>query len=426
VAALRPLWHRSRLNLPRTCYFLFLSASMRRLVREHTMKGKWIRHDRQPGLRDSPGQPFRSLVACAGLCFAGAASGADAPPAPVELRVAADDDGLDDFGREQGWLMGRLRDTLRRGDTLAVNWRHDLLPHDKRRGRRGWKVRYDASFGAWSVDAWGDALLFFRRDAPASGGAERAVRAYNASLGVSRVLATRGAATMRGNLRVQKRLGKRVEVAARHTISRRNTTFVEAGLSCEWPQAPGRRIDAAMVYRRGVGWGSRPDPPGNARTSRFHLFAAEARTTRPLCAQCGIAYEGALRGQYSPQRLFPVEEMNYGGRNGVRGLGQGRALTVGNGVFWRNTFVLPALPGMTARPYWGVDLGLAGPLRGVKVRGAHVPGGKLAGVALGLRHAADRGRLTLDAYVAWPVLQPARLDARGPVLSMRIEFLALR
>ena len=221
-----------------------------------------------------------------------------------------------------------------------------------------------------------------------------------------------------------------------NTTLRRQTTFIETGVSVKKLFSDNATVEATLGYRRGVTWldaqdDLTPDPlaPGAVPTLRPHLWIVNASATVPFkqpaidgWAERSWQYSASLHAQKTADHTTSIDQIAIGNRGSVRGFDGDNVLLAENGWTLRNELTTPLrLAGVDASFYAGVDCG--------RVWGAsdeNLLGHYMAGAVLGLRgqfKAAGKA-VQFDLALAAPLVMPEgfKTGRLNPYLSATYAF----
>ena len=120
-----------------------------------------------------------------------------------------------------------------------------------------------------------------------------------------------------------------------------------------------------------------------------------------------------IRGQYTNNVLYNIDQFSIGNRYTVRGFDGEQNLSAENGFYIRNEISIPAEPGHEM--YIGLDYGkVSGP------SAKYLLGKELIGAVLGFR--GSLGHATYDVFTGWPIKKPEGFTTASNTLGFRINF----
>lgn len=190
-------------------------------------------------------------------------------------------------------------------------------------------------------------------------------------------------------------------------------------------EAFGGRLSGEIGFSKGLELFGAEDndimPAGSADAQHTMIDASLQFSKSFQTEPGGFAYNGSLRGQYSPDRLYGVWLFNLGGTSSVRGSRE-TLLSGSSGLLWRNELAwhLPegaALPKANVQLYGAFDVGHV-----FKQFDGEIDGGTLSSATIGLR--LGRAPISLDVSYSKILSSPASVTPPGGVLlaSLSMQF----
>lgn len=205
---------------------------------------------------------------------------------------------------------------------------------------------------------------------------------------------------------------------------RRQTTFIETGVSFKKLLADNASIDASVGYRRGMPWLDAQDDlvPEAGVTLRPHLWIVNASATLPFkqpaldgSAERSWQYTASLRGQFTHDATTSIDQIAIGNRGSVRGFDGDNVLIAENGWTLRNELATPLrFASVDVSFYAGLDWGRVWGASDVSLLGHFMAGGV-------------RGKwkaLQFDLALAAPIVMPDgfKTGRLNPYLSATHAF----
>ena len=136
-------------------------------------------------------------------------------------------------------------------------------------------------------------------------------------------------------------------------------------------------------------------------------------------ANQSFRYVTTVRGQFTNDRLYYVDDLTIGSRYTVRGFDGESQLAGERGFYWRNELQAP-LGTSGQAVYVGLDYGrVYGPSTEALV------GTQLAGAVIGLRGglgSSTFGGVSYDVFLGVPVYKPEQFDTAGVTAGMQVVY----
>lgn len=332
--------------------------------------------------------------------------------------VSLDDAGSRATGKQQVGATAWVDNLARVNDLLSIGVSSDGSA-DKGRGTHGFNASWSVPLGNWRFSTSTYSSRYKQTIASNADTFASTGTSSNVDLAVERLL-VRGQSYRSGiELRVAQRSSHSYVEGVEIEGQRRRTTSVELALLHR--QYLGRvQADIRLAHRRGVPWlGGDDDAVGRddlAPTFRYGLTtldigAGGALTSGPR----PLAWNTALRYQWSKDTLYGSEFISVGGRYTVNGFDGEVPLGGSRGGYWRNSISWMAHRAIA--PYAGIDIGHI-----ERDDRQGIGGGTLSGAHLGAR--GELGGLAWDGFVGVPMSRPAWLkhEARGHVIGFRASW----
>ncbi|WP_334319362.1 ShlB/FhaC/HecB family hemolysin secretion/activation protein [Termitidicoccus mucosus] len=323
---------------------------------------------------------------------------------PLRGHLGIDNGGDQNTGRWQGSATAFWDNPLSLNDLLAFT-RNGAVATASGQGTGGDNLTYSLPFGYWTAHASYNAYDYRQTvqgyyNPYESSGKSRSVEARVQFL-AHRDQNSKTTAQTRVSWRRNRNFIDGVELE----VQRRDTGTLELALLHQ--RNLGRALlDASVAFRNGVPWfgatGDLQPRADGSPTNFYHALTADAVLRIPFSiGPARLHAHTAFRAQLTGDTLQGSEYFSIGGRYTVRGF-DGRQ-------------TLGAEKGLTLRHDLGVALWRTGQTLYLALDGGHVagpasrylPGGTLAGCALGLR--GGRGAFYYDATVGRPLYKPRGL-----------------
>jgi hemolysin activation/secretion protein len=194
-----------------------------------------------------------------------------------------------------------------------------------------------------------------------------------------------------------------------NTQARRQTTFIETGVSFKQLLAGNASLEGSLGYRRGVPWLDAQDDlvPEAGLTVRPQLWVVNASAAVPFkqpavdgWPERSWQYTATLHGQFTHDATTSIDQIAIGNRGTVRGFDGDNVLLAESGWTLRNELSTPlAFGAADASFYAGLDWGRVwGP------SGSDLLGHFMAGAAMGVR--GKWKAVQFDLALAAPLAMP--------------------
>jgi hemolysin activation/secretion protein len=323
---------------------------------------------------------------------------------PLRGHIGIDNSGDKNTGRWQGSATAFWDNPLLLNDLLALTY-NGAVATASGQGTLGNNITYSIPSGYWTAHASYNAYDYHQTvqgyyNPYESSGKSRSVEARVQFL-AHRDQNTKTTAQARVSYRRNRNYIDGVELE----VQRRDTSAFEISLVHQ--RNMGRALlDASVAFRNGVSWfGATADLQPHTEdspTNFYHALTADATLRLPFSiGPARLSATTAFRAQLTGDMLQGAEYFSIGGRYTVRGF-DGRQ-------------TLGAEKGLTLRNDLGAALWRTGQTLYIALDGGHVsgpasrylPGGTLAGCALGLR--GGWKSFYYDATIGCPLYKPAGL-----------------
>jgi hemolysin activation/secretion protein len=302
--------------------------------------------------------------------------------------------------------------------SATVFWDNPLLSNDlfsltyngavataSGQGTLGNNITYSIPYGYWTAHASFNAYDYHQTVRGYSSDYESSGKSRGAELRVQFLAHRDQNSKTTAQARLSHRRNRNYIDGVELEVQRRDTSTFEIALQHQ--RNMGRMLlDASIAFRHGVPWfNATRDPQPRAKAdpvNRYHALTADATLRYPLAlGAVRLDATSSLRAQITGDTLFGSEHFSIGGRHTVRGFDGRRTLGAEKGLTLRNDF---------SHPLWRTGQSLYVALDGGHVTGPSsrwLPGGTLAGCALGLR--GGWKSFYYDATIGCPVYKPSGL-----------------
>jgi len=340
---------------------------------------------------------------------------------PWTLVASVDNSGSRSTGKWQGNLSLGIDNPLGLSDIFNVGFSQDVMVEDKEFGTRGWNTFYSIPWGYWTATLSASSSNYFQQIAGANQTFISSGKSENIDLKLHRVLHRSQNDVLGMHMRLTRRFGRSFIEDSEISHQRRNNTILELGLTDR--HYFGRsQLDATLSYRQGLGaLGAQDDllAVNGGPTWRYRMMVLDANFSVPFkVAKLPFRYITTVRGQYTDDRLYYVDNLTIGSRYTVRGFDGESMLAGERGFYWRNELQVPLATGQAF--YAGLDYGrVAGPTT------RNQAGTQLAGAVIGFRGGfgtSRLGSLSYDAFVGMPVDKPERLHTAGVTTGLQVAY----
>jgi hemolysin activation/secretion protein len=293
---------------------------------------------------------------------------------------------------------------------------------NKEHGTRGWNGFYSIPWGYWTATLSAYSSNYFQQIAGVNTTFISSGKSENVDLKLHRVLRRSQNDVFGMQVRLTRRFGKSYIDDTEIPQQRRNNTILEFGLT-DRHYFGQSQLDATLAFRQGIGaLGAQPDALAaeDGPTWRYRMMVFDANLSVPFkVAGQPLRYVTTLRGQFTNDRLYYVDDLTIGSRYTVRGFDGESQLAGERGFYWRNELQLPfGTSGQSV--YAGVDYGrVYGPSTQMLV------GNQLAGAVLGMRGgigSSTFGGVSYDVFVGMPVYKPEQFHTASITAGMQIVY----
>lgn len=338
---------------------------------------------------------------------------------PWSLAVSADDSGLKSPGRLQGSASLTLDNPLGLSDLFNISYNHDIDGHTSQYGTHGSSAYYSVPWGNWTFTTTASQYDYHQQIAGAFSTLVSSGKSSNFDVKAEYQFYRNQVQKNMVEFRVGKRFSEAFIDGTEIDVQHRDNSYAEVG----WEHKHylgAAQLDSTLAYRWGVPWfGAQPDLPGvvaGAPTYYYHMETVDATLSVPFAiAGFPLCYTATVRGQNTPNVLYPTEYFSIGSRYTVRGFDGNTMLAAEKGVFMRNDLEIPFARFGQAL-YFGIDGGeVFGP------EANNLLGRRLAGAVVGLRGSAFK-HVSYDVFIGGPLYQPARFPNHWPVAGFSVSF----
>lgn len=341
---------------------------------------------------------------------------------PWTVVASVDNSGARSTGKWQGNLSLGIDNPLGLNDVFNVGYNQDLGVSDKAHGTRGWNGYYAVPWGYWTATLSAYSSNYFQQIAGVNTTFVSSGKSQNVDLKLHRVLRRSQNDVFGMQVRLTRRFGKSYIEDTEIPQQRRNNTILEFGFT-DRHYFGQSQLDANLAYRQGIGaFGAQPDALAaeGGPTWRYRMVVLDANLSVPFkIADQPFRYVTTVRGQFTNDRLYYVDDLTIGSRYTVRGFDGESQLAGERGFYWRNELQAP-LGGTGQAFYVGLDYGR---VHGPSTRG--LVGTQLAGAVIGLRGGAGPsvvGSVSYDVFVGMPVYKPAAFHTAGVTGGVQLVY----
>lgn len=341
---------------------------------------------------------------------------------PWTLVASVDNSGSRSTGKWQGNLSVGIDNPLGLNDMFNVGYNQDLMFSNKAHGTRGWNGFYSVPWGYWTATLSAYSSNYFQQIAGVNTTFVSSGQSETVDLKLHRVL-SRGQNDVFGmQVRLTRRFGKSfiedTEIPQQH----RNNTMLEFGFT-DRHYFGQSQLDATLAFRQGIGaFGAQTDAlaADDGPTWRFRMMVLDANLSVPFkVADQPFRYVTTLRGQFTNDRLYYIDDLTIGSRYTVRGFDGENQLAGERGFYWRNELQAP-LGGSGQAFYVGLDYGR---VHGPSTQG--LVGTQLVGAVIGMRGAIGTRKLggaSYDVFLGTPVYKPAAFHTAGVTAGVQLTY----
>ncbi|EHM56019.1 ShlB/FhaC/HecB family hemolysin secretion/activation protein [Cardiobacterium valvarum] len=344
------------------------------------------------------------------------------------FNFAVDDSGSKATGKYVGTLGLSLDNPLRLSDTLALNYSRNLLPGKKQRSRSGHSGRgrsdnhaanYSLPLGYWTLELGANRYYYDQAVAGQTRTYHYQGTSTQEQANLSRTLYRNARHKLEASVGVWQKTSKSYVDDAEITVQRRRQGGWQAGITHTAYLGTGN-LQSSLNYKKGTGAFSSLPAPETAwgeGTLRFAIWTGDVNWQQPFTlGQQTFIWNSRLHGQWTDDRLTPVDRLSIGGRYNVRGYNGEITLSGDKGAYLRNDLQ------WRYRGQHGVYLALdGGHVSGPAT--ARLPGKTLLGGALGLKGRWDaRGAWQYDIFIGTPLHQPDTMNADKIVGGFNINY----
>jgi len=341
---------------------------------------------------------------------------------PWTLVASVDNSGSRSTGKWQGNLSLGIDNPLGLSDIFNIGYSQDLQFNNKEHGTRGWNGYYSVPWGYWTATLSAYSSNYFQQIAGVNTTFISSGKSENVDLKLHRVLSRSQNDVFGMQVRLTRRFGKSYIEDTEIPQQRRNNTILELGMT-DRHYFGQSQLDATLSFRQGIGaMGAQPDAlaADDGPTWRFRMAVLDANLSVPFkIAAQPFRYVTTIRGQFTNDRLYYVDDLTIGSRYTVRGF-DGESLLAGErGFYWRNELQAPL--GSTGQAlYAGLDYGrVYGPATAALV------GTQLAGAVIGVRGGVGSqkfGGVSYDVFLGVPVYKPEQFHTAGVTGGVQVVY----
>ncbi|WP_454725882.1 MULTISPECIES: ShlB/FhaC/HecB family hemolysin secretion/activation protein [Cupriavidus] len=341
---------------------------------------------------------------------------------PWTVVSSIDNSGTRSTGKWQGNVSVGVDNPLGLNDIFNIGYSQDLMFSNKEHGTHGWNGFYSVPWGYWTATLSAYSSNYFQQIAGVNATFVSSGKSENVDLKLHRVLHRSQNDVFGVQMRLTRRFGKSFIEDTEIPQQRRNNTIVELGVT-DRHYFGQSQLDATLAFRQGVGGlGAQDDvlAADGGPTWRYRMMVLDANLSMPFkIANQPFRYVTTVRGQFTNDRLYFVDDLTIGSRYTVRGF-DGESLLAGErGFYWRNELQAPLGTNGQAL-YVGMDYGrVYGPSTVGQV------GTQLAGAVIGLRGgvgSSTLGSMSYDVFLGMPLYKPEQFHTSGLTLGVQATY----
>lgn len=341
---------------------------------------------------------------------------------PWTMVASVDNSGSRSTGKWQGNVSAGVDNPFGLNDIFSIGYNQDLIFGNKAHGTRGWNGFYSIPWGYWTATLSAYSSNYFQQIAGVNTTFISSGKSENVDLKLHRVLRRSQNDVLGMQLRLTRRFGKSFIEDTEIAQQRRNNTILEFGVT-DRHYFGQSQLDASLAFRQGIGaFGAQPDALAaeDGPTWRYRMMVLDANLSVPLrIADQPFRYVTTMRGQFTNDRLYYVDDLTIGSRYTVRGFDGESQLAGERGFYWRNELQAP-LGASGQAVYVGLDYGrVYGPSTEALV------GTQLAGAVVGLRGgigSSNFGSVSYDVFLGMPVYKPEQFHTAGVTAGMQATY----
>lgn len=341
---------------------------------------------------------------------------------PWTLVASVDNSGSRSTGKWQGNVSVGIDNPFGLSDMFNVGYNQDLMFSNKEHGTRGWNGFYSIPWGYWTATLSAYSSNYFQQIAGVNTTFVSSGKSENVDLKLHRVLRRSQNDVLGVQMRLTRRFGKSYIEDTEIPQQRRNNTILEFGVT-DRHYFGQSQLDATLSFRQGIGaLGAQDDTLASldGPTWRYRMMVLDANLSVPFkLAEQPFRYVTTVRGQFTNDRLYYVDDLTIGSRYTVRGFDGESQLAGERGFYWRNELQAP-LGASGQAIYVGLDYGrVYGPSTQALV------GTQLAGAVIGMRGGVGSqkfGGVSYDVFLGTPVYKPEQFNTAGVMAGMQVVY----
>ena len=345
------------------------------------------------------------------------------------FNFSIDDSGSKATGKYLGTIGLAVDNPLRLSDSLNLNYSRNLIAGTKRtslggehsgRGRTdNYSANYSVPLGYWRFDLGASRYYYDQAVAGQTRTYHYRGTSTQEQAGVARTLYRGARSKLDASVGLWQKTNKSYVDDAEITVQRRKQGGWQAGLE-HTVYFDNASLYSQLQYKKGTGlFSSLPAPEAalGEGTARFGIWTADINWQKPFTlGKQTFTWNSRLHGQWTKDRLTPVDRISIGGRYNVRGFNGETTLSGDRGWYLRNDLQWRYLPQHSF--YLALD---GGSVTGPSAR--NLPGKHLIGSALGIKGQYDRhGRWSYDLFAGTPVRQPRGMNADCIITGFQFSY----
>lgn len=344
------------------------------------------------------------------------------------FNFSMDDSGSKATGKYMGTLGVSLDNPLRLSDSLSLNYSRNLLPGQRQtsltgHSGRGWtdnySLNYSVPLGYWEIDLGSNRYYYDQAVAGQTLTYHYQGISTQHQANLNRTIYRDAHSKLDVNAGIWQKTNKSFVDDSEISVQRRRQGGWQAGLRHVFYFQLGS-LQSSLNFKKGTGAFSALPAPEAALgegTSRFIIWTADINWQQPFTwSEQTFIWNSRLHGQWTDNRLTPVDRMSIGGRYNVRGFNGEITLSGDKGWYLRNDLQWRYRPNHAV--YFALD---GGGVSGPSTR--NLPGRNLVGTALGVRGQWDmHGKWNYDAFIGTSLYQPKGMNANKFIGGFSIHY----
>lgn len=335
---------------------------------------------------------------------------------PLRLDLSFDDSGSEKSGKMQMSTTLSIDNLTKNNDLFYATYTTDIDGKEDEKGTHGKNFYYSIPFGYYTVSLMTSKNKYHQSVAGTNQNFIYSGISNNQELRIEKIINRNQVSKTGLKYRLIKRESRSFLEDAEFINQRKETTASEIGINHR--HYYGKTVlDTELSYKWAVPWlGAKLGETTSSQdpTNKYRMWIFDTNLTTPLkLGKIMGRYSMNIRGQYTNNVLYNIDQFSIGNRYTVRGFDGEQNLSAENGFYIRNEISIPAEPGHEM--YIGLDYGkVSGP------SAKYLLGKELIGAVLGFR--GSLGHATYDVFTGWPIKKPEGFTTASNTLGFRINF----